>query len=158
MNIYSVKGNIELCEKVKQYCKKNWNKVYEVFSENANLSVNADKLPQTWVLEQDNEIIGFYQLIHNDNLKHNTDLSPFIATLFVDEKARGHRYSELILTHAKSEAAKLGYDKLYISTDHIGFYEKFGFKEISLDIYTWGSPTKIYEGHTMHFSEIFQNY
>ncbi|MDE6580151.1 MAG: GNAT family N-acetyltransferase [Ruminiclostridium sp.] len=158
MNIYSVKNNAELCEKVKQYCKKNWNKVYEVFSETADLSIKSDKLPQTWVLEQDNEIMGFYQLVYNDKLTYYTDLSPFVATLFVDEGARGHRYSEIMLTHAKSETTKLGYDKLYVSTDHIGFYEKFGFKEIGLDIYTWGSPTKIYEGYTVHLSEIFQNY
>ena len=151
MNIYSIKNNAELSEEVKQYCRKNWNKVYGVFSENADLSVNSDKLPQTYVIkgmEQEKEIIGFYQLIENDNLTRHTELSPFVGTLYVDERVRGYGFGDWMLTHAKYEAAVLGYDKLYISTDHIGFYEKYGFREIGLDIYTWGSPTKIYEAYT----------
>ena len=71
MNIYSVKNNKELCESVKLYCKEKWNKVYKPFSENAELSVNSDKLPQTYVIkgmDREKEIIGFYQLIENDNL------------------------------------------------------------------------------------------
>ena len=151
MNIYSVKNNKELCKSVKLYCMEKWNKVYKLFSENADLSVNADKLPQTWVIkgmEQEKEIIGFYQLIENDNLAHRTELSPFVSTLYVDERVRGYGFGELMLTHAKYEAAKLGYDKLYISTDHIGYYEKYGFREIGMDTYTWGNPTKIYEAYT----------
>lgn len=151
MNIYSVKNNMELCESVKRYCKEKWNKVYKPFSENAELSVNSDKLPQTYVIkgmEQEREIIGFYQLIRNDNLTYHTELSPFVSTLFVDERVRGYGFGYLMLTHAKYEAAKLGYEKLYVSTDHIGYYEKYGFREIGLDIYTWGNPTKIYEAYT----------
>lgn len=151
MNIYSVKNNKELCKSVKLYCKGKWNKVYKPFSENTDLSVNSDKLPQTYVIkgmDREKEIIGFYQLIQNDNLTHHTELSPFVATLYVDERIRGFGYGELMLTHAKYEAAKMGYDKLYVSTDHIGYYEKYGFREIGLDIYTWGSPTKIYEAYT----------
>ena len=151
MNIYSVKNNKELCENVKLYCREKWNKVYMPFSENAELSVNSDKLPQTYVIkgmDREKEIIGFYQLIENDNLTRHTELLPFVATLYVDERVRGYGFGELMLTHAKYEAARLGYDNLYISTDHIGYYEKYGFREIGLDIYTWGSPTKIYEAYT----------
>ncbi len=147
----SAKNNKELCESVKLYCKEKWNNVYKPFSENAELSINSDKLPKTYVIkgmEQEKEIIGFYQLIENDNLTYHTKLSPFVATLYVDERVRGNGFGELMLTHAKYEAARLGYDKLYISTDHIGYYEKYGFREIGLDIYTWGSPTKIYEAYT----------
>lgn len=151
MNIYSIKNNRELCESVKQYCKEKWSKVYKPFSENADFSVGSDKLPQTWVvkgMEREKEIIGFYQLIFNDNLTRHGELSPFVSALYADERIRGFGFGELMLTHAKYEAAKLGYDKLYVSTDHIGYYEKYGFREIGSDIYTWGSPTKIYEAYT----------
>lgn len=151
MNIYSVKNNKELCESVKLYCKEKWNKVYKPFSENADLSVNSDKLPQTYVIkgmEQEKEMIGFYQLINNDNLTHHTELSPFVSALYVDERIRGCGFGELMLIHAKYEAAGLGFEKLYVTTDHIGYYEKYGFREIGLDIDTWGNPTKIYEAYT----------
>ena len=54
----------------------------------------------------------------------------------------------MLLDHARYEAAKLGFDKLYLTTDHIGYYEKYGFREIGLDLYDWGRPTKIYESGT----------
>lgn len=151
MNIYSIKNNIELCKSVKKYCKEKWIKVYTPFSENADKSVNSQKLPQTWVLkgmEGEKEIIGFYQLIQNDSLTLHTRLSPFISALYVDERIRGCGYGEMLLTHAKYEAADLGFEKLYLSTDHIGYYEKHGFREIGLDIFSWGSPTKVYEAYT----------
>ena len=42
-------------------------------------------------------------------------------------------------------AGILGYNKVYLTTDHIQFYEKFGFREIGLDKFVTGRPTKIYE-------------
>lgn len=160
MNIYSVKNDKALCESVKQYCKEKWSKVYTHFSENADKSVNSQNLPQTWVIkgmEGEKEIIGFYQLIQNDSLTLHTKLSPFISALYVDERIRGCSYGEMLLTRAKYEAAKLGFEKLYVSTDHIGYYEKYGFREIGLDIYSWGSPTKVYEAYTPSYIKTENN-
>lgn len=151
MNIYSVKNDPLLCEKVKLYCMKNWNKVYESFAENADKSVGADILPQTWVIkgmEEEKEILGFYQLISHESVTRFSDLSPFISAVYVDERVRGYGCGELILDHARYEAANLGFGKVYIATDHIGFYEKYGFREIGLDIYTWGRAAKLYESDT----------
>ncbi len=147
MNLYSVKNNPELCEKVKLYCNEKWEKIYQCFAEAADKSVDADTLPQTWVIlgmEGEKEILGFYQLIHHESLTCRTDLSPFVASLYVDERVRGYGYGELILNHAKYEAARLNFKKLYIASDHIGYYEKYGFREIGLDTCTWGRAAKIY--------------
>lgn len=158
MKIYSVKNAPQLCEEVKLYCMKNWNKVYESFAENADKSVGADILPQTWVIKERNEeILGFYQLIFHEDITRFPDLSPFISAVYVDERARGCGCGKLILDHAKYEAAGLGFGKVYIATDHIGFYEKYGFREIGLDIYTWGRAAKLYEADT--YSDIrFERY
>lgn len=151
MKIYSLKNNPELCEEVKLYCMEKWNKVYECFSECADKSVYADTLPQTRVImgmKEEKEIIGFYQLVSHELLTRFTDISPFISALYVDERVRGYGYGEMILNHARYEAASLGYEKIYVATDHIGFYEKYGFRETGLDIYEWGRAAKLYESDT----------
>lgn len=151
MNIYSVKNNPDLCKKVKLYCMEKWNKVYEVFAECADKSVYADTLPQTWVImgmKEEKEIIGFYQLISHELITRFNDISPFISAVYVDERVRGYGYGEMLLDHAKYEAAGSGFGKIYVASDHIGFYEKYGFREIGLDIYEWGSAAKIYEADT----------
>lgn len=156
MKIVSLKNDPELCEKAKLYCLENWNKVYNSFAQCADKSVTYD-MPRTYVVlggEDEKEIIGFYQLAEHDGLTRFTDISPFISALFVDKRARGGGLSETLINHAKYEAASLGYEKIYVASDHIGYYEKHGFHEIGLDIFTWGGAAKVYEAYTpseIHF-------
>lgn len=151
MKIVSLQGNPALCEEIKQYCAENWSKISEVFAKTADESVSAEALPQTWVMlggEKEDTVLGFYQLAEHDCLTRFSDRSPFLASLFIDKTIRGGGWGELLISHAKYEAARLGYEKLYVSTDHIGYYEKYGFREIGLDIDAWGRPTKVYAAYT----------
>ncbi|WP_339174576.1 GNAT family N-acetyltransferase [Paenibacillus sp. FSL H7-0943] len=93
-------------------------------------------------------IIGFYQLIEQEFITRK-DLSPWIAPLFIDESERGKALGAVLLEHARKIAGQLGYAKVYLATDHILYYEKYGFKEIGLDNFEWGRPTKIYEHDTI---------
>lgn len=149
MKIVSIAGNALLCEKVKEYCKENWEKVYGCFAECADKSAAAEILPQTWVALVGNRIAGFYQLSEREYITRKDEFTPFITSLFVDPTMRGGLgMGKTLLDHARYEAAKLGFDKVYLTTDHIGYYEKYGFREIGLDLYDWGSPTKLYEADT----------
>ena len=150
MKIVSIAGNAVLCKKAKAYCKEKWNKVYDCFTECADKSFNAKLLPQTWVvLGFEDEIMGFYQLSEHDLITRKDEFTPFITSLYVDPTMRGgFGIGEMLLDHARYEAARLGFDKLYLTTDHIGYYEKYGFREIGLDMYDWGRPTKLYEADT----------
>lgn len=156
MKIYSVKNNSELCEKVKNYCKENWEKVYEGFAALADRSVRADAFPQTWVIygrvfnSPEYRIVGFYQLNDSDHLTIHTGLTPFITTLFIDPEYRsGHKFGECAIAHALEMLGNMGHDTAYLCTGHIGYYEKFGFEETGLDITDYGSPTKVYCADTI---------
>lgn len=156
MKILSVKNNTDLCEKVKDYCKNNWAKVYESFAKTADKSVTAERFPQTWVMyerrkgEPQLSIAGFYQLDEQDGLTVHTSLTPFITTLFVDPYFRNTRhFGETALMHAREMLGDMGYDTAYLHTDLVGYYEKYGFCEIGLDITDYGSPTKVYCADTV---------
>lgn len=157
MNIITVKNNTELCERVKNYCKEKWGKVYNSFACTADMSVSAERFPQTWVLldkrmnDADGKpaIMGFYQLEESDHLTVHTELTPFITTLFIDPICRGGKgFGKFALEHARAVLGQMGFDTVYLTTDHIGYYEKYGFREIGLDITDYGSPTKIYSADT----------
>lgn len=152
MKILSLYRNPHLLEQANIYCYEKWNKIHEYFSNNANKSILSEKLPQTWLLmgkKDDKEALGFYQLNESVALTQKSNLSPFLTSLFVDPLFRGgFGVGEMLLQHAKAETAKLGYDKLYLATDHINYYEKYGFDEIGLDNFTWGRPTKLYRAYT----------
>ena len=148
MQIISVKENSKIAETVKDFCKQNWNKVYDAFSNNVDKSLSTNTLfPQTWVLVINESVRGFYQIVENEQLSKYAEYTPFIGSLYVDSKLRGEEIGELLLTHAKYEVSRLGFDRVYVTTDHIGYYEKYGFKEIGLDTCPWGA-TKVYVAET----------
>lgn len=154
IKIISLKDSPDLLAEVKSYCKENWGKVYDCFCDTAERSLSSGTLPQTLVLltyqREKWHIIGFCQLDEHDRLTRHTDLTPFITTLFIDPSHRGgNGLGELLLDHARGVLGQMGYDTAYLCTDHIGYYEHYGFTEIGLDITDYGSPTKLYATDTI---------
>ncbi len=54
-----------------------------------------------------------------------------------------------LLEHGRIEAAKLGYKKVYLATDHNGYYERYGWVYIGKGIHPWGDESRIYEHDTI---------
>ena len=68
------------------------------------------------------------------------EIYPWISTLFVTEEYRGRRISERLIAFANSYAKDLGFEKTYIPSEHIGLYEKYGYRYIK-DIVNYGGGT-----------------
>ena len=71
------------------------------------------------------ELVSFVTLTHQDCID-DIRLFPWLGFVFTAPEYRGHRYSEQIISHACEEARRQGHEKVYLATDHIGFYEKYG--------------------------------
>lgn len=108
-------------------------------------SLTEKPLPMFFLLLKNNEIIGCSALITNDFISRH-DLYPWIACLFVDEKERGQEYGNLLMEHAEKEAKNIGFSIVYLTTDHDGYYEKYGWRRIEdgVDLFSC-EPTRIYE-------------
>lgn len=72
------------------------------------------------------------------------DLYPWICALYIEEAYRGHAYGSLLLARAEEDAAKAGYPYAYLCTDHVGYYEKYGFEHIGTGYHPWGETSGIY--------------
>lgn len=72
-------------------------------------------------------------------------LSPWIAPLLVYPDERGNHYGKPLLDYVRKKAGRSGYRIIYLTTGEIGYYEKYGFREVGLTTFTWGRPTKVYE-------------
>jgi N-acetylglutamate synthase-like GNAT family acetyltransferase len=55
------------------------------------------------------------------------DSYPWICAIFNDQNHRGNAYGSLLIELAKDDANKAGFDYVYLCTDHMGYYEKYGF-------------------------------
>ena len=80
------------------------------------------------LIDKDN-LVGFISMFPSDG-NERKDLSPWYATMYVKEEYRGNGYSKLLNDAILNEALKRGFDKLYLKTDLVNYYEKFGAKYI----------------------------
>ena len=81
-----------------------------------------------WYLCLDNEkIVGGLGVIKND-FHDRLDLYPNICAVYVLEEYRNNGIAGKLLNMAVDEMKKKGIEPIYLVTDHIGFYEKYGFE------------------------------
>lgn len=101
-------------------------------------------LPQWYVLEKDGKFIGCAGLITNDFISR-MDLYPWFCALFIDESHRGNNFGLMLIEKAKEDAQKFGFANMYLSTEHIGYYEKYGFSYIGDGYHPWDDQSRIYK-------------
>lgn len=78
-------------------------------------------------------LVAFVSLAQNDEVDITVPgrekWTPWIGCVFTYPEYRGQRLSEKLILHAEEYAAKEFNAKYtYISTDHIGLYEKYGYE------------------------------
>ena len=81
-----------------------------------------------WYLCVDNErIVGGLGVIEND-FHNRKDLTPNICAVFVEEKYRSQGIAGKLLNMAVEDLREKCITPVYLLTDHIGFYERYGWE------------------------------
>ncbi|MEK8197878.1 GNAT family N-acetyltransferase [Lysinibacillus sp. FSL M8-0134] len=109
--------------------------------------INPNDIPSFYIAKVDDNIIGTYALIRND-LNSRQDLSPWLACLFIDEKFRGNSLGAKLLNHGLQEAAKRGYEYLYLTSDLKDYYEKYGWEKIGVAYGLSGGRIPLFKKNT----------
>lgn len=108
-----------------------------------NLALNST--PQWYViLDEDARIIAGAGIIDND-FHERKDLAPNLCALYVEERWRNRGIARKLLDFARSEMAKNGIERLYLVTDHTDFYEKCGWRFVTMVRGDDGIPERMYE-------------
>jgi GNAT superfamily N-acetyltransferase len=96
-----------------------------------------------YLLTDGEELISFVTLTLQDCIDDKSRY-PWLGFFYTFEAYRGHRYGGILLNHAAKEAAKQGYTKVYIATDHEGLYEKYGFIYLENQVSIYGEDSRVY--------------
>lgn len=150
MKIVELKERNSLFERALQVF---WNELgneqnYKFYEDAMIHSLNhSSDLPRFYVALENEAIIGTYALLRND-LNSRQDLCPWLACLYVKEEFRGREIGSKLLQHSLIETANKGYDKLYLSTDLDGYYEKYGWRNSGVVYGVSGGNIKLYEKET----------
>lgn len=101
-------------------------------------------LPRFYLLLKAETIVGCYALLTNDLISRQ-DLYPWLGCLYIETSERGNQLGNYLMLHGISEARALGYQTLYLTSDHDGYYEKYGWQRIEDGFDFWGNSSRIYK-------------
>lgn len=134
----------ELTDELLNILQKEWPEAYGWLTDVID-DWSISDFPQIVVMTENKEIIGYYSLVAKELVKDNHGYTPWLGTLFVRGKYRGKHFSPILIENACHRVKNMGYSNLFLATEHIRYYEKFGFEEIGLGMYLWNAPTKFYK-------------
>lgn len=126
MNFRTITSSDELWRKVRDYAENcSWGAGKALAGAMDNNQFNDQKRV---IAAVDNEKVCGYCTVSKTDCIPDVDYTPYISFLFV-----GEEYMK-----------NIGYNKVYIVSDHVNLYEKYGFRVIDRKIAPWGSEEKIY--------------
>ena len=96
-----------------------------------------------YLLIEDNYLISFGTLTQKDCIEDDS-MFPWIGYIYTQPQYRGHRYSQMIINKMLADATENGYLRVYLASEHIGLYEKYGFTYLENRIDIWGDINRIY--------------
>ena len=99
------------------------------------------------LLIEDNNLISFCTYAPLDDIQP-TKLNPWIGFLYTFSLYRGNHYVKYLLDKALALAIKDEKEYVYISTNHIGLYEKYGFEFYKIENDIESFPSRIYRKKT----------
>lgn len=144
INIIGVRENPGYCDRAIKYFSERWGIDEKIYDDCIRNSITTESpLPRWYLMVKNDEIIGSYGLITNDFISRQ-DLWPWFCALYIEESERGKKLGEVLMKHGAEEAKKLGFHKMYLCTDHMDYYEKYGWEKIGIGYHPWGSTSSIY--------------
>jgi len=145
IKIVSIRDNPEMLDRAVDYYSSKWGISEKIYRNSMESSLNTQSpLPCFYLLLDGKKIIGSYALITND-FNSRQDLWPWLAALYVEAEYRGKSLGAMLLKNGADEARRLGFQKLYLLTDHIGYYEKYGWVYLGNGFGVDGEESRIYE-------------
>lgn len=107
---------------------------------NNSLFVDGDSVI---VMLDGDKPVSFLTLAKRDCIEDDS-LFPWIGFVYTYPDYRGHRYSGTLIRYALERARERGYKVVYLATDHVGFYEKYGFEYMENRLDFNGEDSRIY--------------
>ncbi|MAD97966.1 MAG: GNAT family N-acetyltransferase [Flavobacteriaceae bacterium] len=145
MKIISIREHPQYEKEAIQYFQNKWPSVApQIYYDAIHYALTGkDNLPQWYLLQKNDEIIGCAGLITNDFISRG-DLYPWLCALFIEEEHRGNAYPKFLFEKAKSDTKAFGFKNLYLSTSHVDYYERYGFEYIGDGFHPWNETSRIY--------------
>lgn len=95
-----------------------------------------------YLLTDGDALASFVTLTEQDCIDDKT-LKPWIGFVHTAPEYRGRRCAGVLLDHAVRKAGQYGAEQVYICTDHVGLYEKYGFTYMTNRVSIYGEDSRV---------------
>lgn len=135
MKIKNIMDDIKDLEEYAKICQVTWGKkkteeeLKTYTKEKVKRILEKDKVISILGLLDNDKLIGFISLFKYDG-DEMKNLTPWYATMYVKEEYINKGYSKILNDAILNEAKKKGYNRIYLKSNLINYYEKFGAKYI----------------------------
>lgn len=146
MKIISIKENPDYKQAAIEYFQKKWatENSMMVYDDCITHCIGSPSpLPQWYLLMDGEKIAGCAGLITNDFVSR-MDLYPWLCALYIEPDYRGNEYGKLLIEKGKQDAKDIGFENIYLVSDHRGYYEHYGFERIATGYHPWGETSGIF--------------
>lgn len=147
--IIPIRSNAGYAQAAASWFHDKWGIPKEEYLKSINSCIDSAEAVPQWYLLIDNrgDICGGAGLIDNDFHKRR-DLTPNVCALYIEQWLRGKGLAKTLLNHICRDAAEHGIEKLYLITDHVGFYERCGWHFLCMIEDNNAATARMYERTT----------
>ena len=129
MKIINIKNNTKYLKEYITLCYLEWSEKEKKLTEYIDYKLRKLKIENNIILilglVNHNELVGFISLLKKDG-DCEVELTPWYATMYVKKEYRGRGYSRILNDALLEKSKRLGYTKVYLKSNLINYYEKFG--------------------------------
>ena len=127
-HIIRLKDQPELLTAAAQWFHEKWGIPPEAYLESMQQCLAGNHpVPQWYLALEQDRIIGGLGVIEND-FHNRKDLTPNVCAVYTEEDRRLQGIAGALLARVCSDMKDQGIDTLYLLTDHISFYERYGWE------------------------------
>ena len=101
------------------------------------------KKSRVLLLTDGDELISFCTYAEKDSIQP-TELASWMGFVYTFPGHRGHRHAGKLFEEIERIAKEDGTPAVYLSTDSIGLYEKYGCEFMAVMNYMDGNPIRVY--------------
>ena len=128
-------AHLDAIPRIAQWCYSEWGHLTPGNSLDQTIArfrrrIHPGTIPETFVALDGDQIVGTASLVAND-LSLRPDLTPWMASVYVDAQYRGLGVGSELVQAMIAEAAALDVEQLYLIThDQMSLYRRLGWQEI----------------------------
>ncbi|MBP5399147.1 MAG: GNAT family N-acetyltransferase [Alphaproteobacteria bacterium] len=128
-----------------QIGKGDWSaaKLLYEWLDNDELKKICGNSTEVFLLTEGENLVSFAVLGEQDEVEA-PELSPWIGFVYTFPQYRGRHCAGGLIEHICGVLKNVGEKQVYVSTEEIGLYEKYGFEFLQMMATREGKPTRVY--------------